>query len=636
MRYRVGMHLEQDLEGKPDLRVGRTRPLSLALTVSLILSALGSACGGSASGGFDGGDETPAPTDSGDAAIDTRADHHDAGGDVGDSATDGAGDATSENPADGPSDSPGPDTTLTYSVGGTVYGLSGSLVLQDNGADNLTLAASAPYAFTKSLASGATYAVTILTQPASQTCTLMNPSGKITSADVTNVYVNCMNPTFTVGGNVSGLTGTGLVLQDNGGDDLPVSSTGPFTFAKGLLDGSSYDVTVLAQPTGQYCTVTSGSGTVAGGDVTTVSVSCNPAIAYTIGGMISGLATGDSVVLQDNLTDNLTVSANGSFTFMTSILQGRAYSVTVFTNPSSPPEYCSVASGSGTVSAGDVTSVIVTCYAGTGGCGRFSSGFTGAWSSSVAADPFGGGMGFSNYVPSGAPDTIYVVDSTSFDAYDTSTNTYTSLASPPTSLPSYGSVAWLAGALWSVSNDSIIRYDLTAGTWTTPATGLTTAFSNQTTNDDAGNLWSYSASAALLEYNITAGTTTYPPLTGFSFFSEPRITYDSCSGLLYLTDYDTTPFYSYDPVSGVQTTLTSLPGGNTFQDGVCGDRSGHIFAVTDTSTMYQYTIATDTWAAMPAGGPTGNFNSACGVGADGYLYATDPGTSSTVYRIQLD
>ena len=36
--------------------------------------------------------------------------------------------------------------------------------------------------------------------------------------------------TFSVGGSVSGLSGT-VVLQDNGGDDLSVSSDGPFTFA---------------------------------------------------------------------------------------------------------------------------------------------------------------------------------------------------------------------------------------------------------------------------------------------------------------------------------------------------------------------------------------------------------------------
>jgi hypothetical protein len=36
---------------------------------------------------------------------------------------------------------------------------------------------------------------------------------------------------YTIGGAVSGLgTATGLVLQNNGGDDLPIAGDGPFTF----------------------------------------------------------------------------------------------------------------------------------------------------------------------------------------------------------------------------------------------------------------------------------------------------------------------------------------------------------------------------------------------------------------------
>ncbi len=59
------------------------------------------------------------------------------------------------------------------------------------------------------------------------------------------------NPTgpFTIGGSVTGLTGTGLVLQDNGGDDLTVSASGTFTFATTIAANGAYSVTVLTQPT---------------------------------------------------------------------------------------------------------------------------------------------------------------------------------------------------------------------------------------------------------------------------------------------------------------------------------------------------------------------------------------------------
>jgi len=79
--------------------------------------------------------------------------------------------------------------------------------------------------------------------------------------------------TYTIGGSVSGLTDAGLVLQNNGGDNLSVSANGSFTFATPVAQGGAYAVGVLAQPTGQTCTVTNGSGT-ANADVTSVQVDC--------------------------------------------------------------------------------------------------------------------------------------------------------------------------------------------------------------------------------------------------------------------------------------------------------------------------------------------------------------------------
>jgi len=166
--------------------------------------------------------------------------------------------------------------------------------------------------------------------------------------------------TYTVGGTVTGLSGTGLVLEDNGGDDLAVSTAGAFTFATALASGASYNVTVKTQPSGQTCTVTNGTGTVSA-NVTTVAVSCTTtATGDTIGGTVSRLA-GTGLVLQDNGGDNLTVSANGSFTFKTPVATGKPYAVTVSTQPSSPTQYCVVENGSGTTASANVTSVTVMC-----------------------------------------------------------------------------------------------------------------------------------------------------------------------------------------------------------------------------------------------------------------------------------
>jgi N-acetylneuraminic acid mutarotase len=79
---------------------------------------------------------------------------------------------------------------LTYSIGGTVAGLSGTLVLLNNGADNLSLSNNSPFAFSVSLQPNAAYAVTIATQPANQVCSVTNGSGTATAA-VTSVEVVC-------------------------------------------------------------------------------------------------------------------------------------------------------------------------------------------------------------------------------------------------------------------------------------------------------------------------------------------------------------------------------------------------------------------------------------------------------------
>ena len=176
-------------------------------------------------------------------------------------------------------------TASAYTVGGTVSGLAGTgLVLQNNGADPLPIATIGAFTFATPVATGATYNVTVQTQPSNpaQTCTVRNGSGSISGANVTNVTVTCSARTYTLGGTVSGLTGTGLVLQNNGGDDLPIAANLPFTFATPLADGSPYSVTVATPPgaPSQVCQIFNASGTINGADVTSVKVSCRSVFAY--------------------------------------------------------------------------------------------------------------------------------------------------------------------------------------------------------------------------------------------------------------------------------------------------------------------------------------------------------------------
>ena len=245
----------------------------------------------------------------------------------------------------------------TYSVGGSVSGLSGTVVLQNNGGNDLSVSANGSFAFSTQLASGAAYAVTVKSSPSGQTCAVSNGSGTVAGANVTTVAVTCAAvPTYSVGGSVTGLSGT-VVLRNNGGNDLTVAANGPFAFSTKLLDGAAYAVTVKTNPSGQNCSVAGGSGTVSGANVTSVAVTCTTVPTYSVGGSVSGLS--GTVVLRNNGGDDLTVGANGSFTFATKLLDGAAYAVTVKTNPSG--QTCAVASGSGSVTGADVTGVAVTC-----------------------------------------------------------------------------------------------------------------------------------------------------------------------------------------------------------------------------------------------------------------------------------
>ncbi|MCW8926165.1 MAG: cytochrome c family protein [Xanthomonadales bacterium] len=167
--------------------------------------------------------------------------------------------------------------------------------------------------------------------------------------------------TYMVGGTVTGLSGSGLVLRNNGGDDLAVNSNGSFTFATALEDGSAYNVTVRTQPSNpaQACNITNGSGTLSGGDVTNITVSCTN-VTYTVGGTVSGLQ-GPGLVLQNNGGDDLAVDANGAFVFAGELGNGDSYLVTVKTRPTAPKQVCSINNRNGTVTGSDVINVQVAC-----------------------------------------------------------------------------------------------------------------------------------------------------------------------------------------------------------------------------------------------------------------------------------
>lgn len=173
-------------------------------------------------------------------------------------------------------------STNYYNVSGTASIASGSVVLQNNNGDNITVTASGTFTFPTQLTDGSAYDVTVLTPPNGEICSVSSGVGNISGGDVSTVMVVCSTNGYTVGGTVSGLTGGTVVLQDNNGDNLSVNSSSPsfpsFTFATSIADTSPYVVSLYSPPSGQNCAITNGSGTLAGANVTNVLVTCKNVI----------------------------------------------------------------------------------------------------------------------------------------------------------------------------------------------------------------------------------------------------------------------------------------------------------------------------------------------------------------------
>jgi environmental stress-induced protein Ves len=255
-------------------------------------------------------------------------------------------------------------SSATFTVGGEVNSLLGSgLVLQNNGADALTITSNGPFTFRTPLAGGSQYNVTVRTQPSNpnQACTVTRARGPIGNRNVTNVLVSCNTSDFSVGGTVNGLAGSGLVLRNNGGDELTINSPGPFTFDTALPTGAAYNVSVAEQPRdpAQTCTVTNGSGQVGGANVTNINVQCSTR-GFRVGGQVSGL-DGGGLRLENNGDDRISIASNGRFEFPTPLPSGSPYNVTVDRQPRRPRQSCDVNNGSGTVGNEDVRDVEIEC-----------------------------------------------------------------------------------------------------------------------------------------------------------------------------------------------------------------------------------------------------------------------------------
>jgi 6-phosphogluconolactonase len=193
-----------------------------------------------------------------------------------------------------------PVTNATYTVGGTVTGLAGpGLILEllsslDTPPVNLAVGSSGSFTFGVQLGKGVGYGIGVNTQPLTppQYCQVADGSGIIGAVNVTNVQVTC-EAGYTVGGTVSGLVGSGLVLQiaepdESGtsgalgyvdGTALPVNADGGFTLEAvfpAIFPGGAI-VGVPQQPLSptQKCVVENSAISIQGANDTSVVVACS-------------------------------------------------------------------------------------------------------------------------------------------------------------------------------------------------------------------------------------------------------------------------------------------------------------------------------------------------------------------------
>jgi serine protease len=145
--------------------------------------------------------------------------------------------------------SPTSGGNATFSIGGDVSGLDGSLVIQNNASDTLVISSASDFKFTGKLAQQAHYAVQIFSAPQQQTCTLSNASGTVQSEDVTNIQIMCVDNIRSLSGTISVSTQT-MVDSDVNNPDAPYASNDNVASAQILVNPVSLGGYASAQGTG--------------------------------------------------------------------------------------------------------------------------------------------------------------------------------------------------------------------------------------------------------------------------------------------------------------------------------------------------------------------------------------------------
>ncbi|MGV7210882.1 hypothetical protein ACLB1G_23870 [Oxalobacteraceae bacterium A2-2] len=171
------------------------------------------------------------------------------------------------------------------------------------------------------------------------------------------------NGSLVLSGTITGLTKSGLVLT-NGSKTLPVDAGATqFVFPDLLSEDEAFDVEVKpGTPVGAVCTPSNNKAKANAYTVYQTVITC-VTNSYSLGGAVTGLKSGDTVVLT-NGSDTASVKGNAdgsavSFVFPLKVADGALYGVTVYSAPTG--KTCSIGNGIGIMPGNNVSNIQITC-----------------------------------------------------------------------------------------------------------------------------------------------------------------------------------------------------------------------------------------------------------------------------------
>ena len=164
-------------------------------------------------------------------------------------------------------------SSALFTVDGVVSGLTGTLVLQNKGGDDLMVTANGSFTFPTALAPGSSYAVTVLTNPPGQTCVVSKGTGTILIANIKNVLVDCF---------------------ERGGLDVTFNAPNGFTVQNNAAGGNADDFGNAVAIDSKGRILSAGSSTNSAGDMDMV------VWRFKTDGTLDATFNGGGVIVQNN------------------------------------------------------------------------------------------------------------------------------------------------------------------------------------------------------------------------------------------------------------------------------------------------------------------------------------------------